>query len=292
MAHCISDAAGAQLRRLAEVYELVWATGWEARADDHLPPLLGLPTSSPALTFDGRARFGTAHWKLEALDEYAGERALAWMDDSLDESCHAWAAERAAPTLLCPPSRDIGLTEAHTEALLAWARDGYTAAWEAAGGGIPTDLFLMVVLKIPVGPLLYLVWWAFRAETLPEEAPPDVRRPPLRPLPARAEEPARSAARRPRAGRVPAAGLPAGRARRVGPRPHRHCGARCSERRGSRDKGGAGLCALALALAMLGALASNASANDPVYGVVPQDGAVPSRPEVEEMAAGGVTRSA
>ena len=33
--------------------------------------------------------------------------------------------------------------------------------------------FLMVVLKIPVGLLLYIVWWAFRAETQPEEAPPD-----------------------------------------------------------------------------------------------------------------------
>ena len=33
--------------------------------------------------------------------------------------------------------------------------------------------FLMVVLKIPVGLLLYIVWWAYRAETQPEEAPPD-----------------------------------------------------------------------------------------------------------------------
>lgn len=31
----------------------------------------------------------------------------------------------------------------------------------------------MVVLKIPVGLLLYIVWWAFRAETLPEQAPPE-----------------------------------------------------------------------------------------------------------------------
>jgi hypothetical protein len=33
--------------------------------------------------------------------------------------------------------------------------------------------FLMVILKIPVGMLLYLVWWAYRAETQPEEAPPE-----------------------------------------------------------------------------------------------------------------------
>jgi len=32
--------------------------------------------------------------------------------------------------------------------------------------------FLMVILKIPVAALLYLVWWAFRASTEPEEAPP------------------------------------------------------------------------------------------------------------------------
>ncbi len=34
-------------------------------------------------------------------------------------------------------------------------------------------VFLMVVLKIPVGLLLYIVWWAFRAETQTDEAPPE-----------------------------------------------------------------------------------------------------------------------
>jgi hypothetical protein len=33
--------------------------------------------------------------------------------------------------------------------------------------------FLMVVLKIPVALLLYLVWWAIRAEPLPDQAPPE-----------------------------------------------------------------------------------------------------------------------
>ncbi len=126
IAHCISDAAGSQLRRLADAYELIWATGWEDRANDHLPLLLGLPGELPCLHFDGRARFGTAHWKLDALEEYAGDRPLAWIDDSLDDSCHVWAAERAAPTLLVPTESDVGLTEAQTEALLAWARDDYT----------------------------------------------------------------------------------------------------------------------------------------------------------------------
>lgn len=36
-------------------------------------------------------------------------------------------------------------------------------------GWVPI-FFLAVILKIPVAALLYLVWWAFRASTEPEEA--------------------------------------------------------------------------------------------------------------------------
>jgi hypothetical protein len=127
IAHRISEAAGERLRRLGGVYELVWATGWEDRANDHLPRLLGLPEELPCLRFDGRARFGTAHWKLDAIDEYAGERPLAWIDDSLDESCHEWAAAREAPTLLVEVESHRGLEDAHVEALLAWVEDGFLA---------------------------------------------------------------------------------------------------------------------------------------------------------------------
>ena len=43
MVHCISLPAGERLRRLAEHYDLVWATGWEDKANDYLPNMLGLP---------------------------------------------------------------------------------------------------------------------------------------------------------------------------------------------------------------------------------------------------------
>jgi hypothetical protein len=122
VAHCIAEGVGPRLMRLADDFEMVWATGWEDRANDHLPHLLGLPDDLPTLTFGGRARFGTAHWKLDALDEFAQSRALAWIDDSLDESCHAWAAARSAPTLLVPTASDVGLTEAQVDAILDWAR--------------------------------------------------------------------------------------------------------------------------------------------------------------------------
>jgi hypothetical protein len=120
MVHCISLVAGSRLQRLAEVYDLVWATGWEEKANDYLPNILGLP-DLPVLNFDGAARFGSAHWKLGPLDEYGGERPLAWIDDSFDESCYEWAREREAPTLLMPTESHLGLEEVQVEALTAWA---------------------------------------------------------------------------------------------------------------------------------------------------------------------------
>ena len=121
MVHCISLVAGERLRRLAEHYELVWATGWEERANDYLPTILGLP-ELPHLSFDGAARFGSAHWKLGPLEEYGRGRAMAWVDDNFDESCYAWARARAEPTLLVQTESHLGLEEAQTEALSAWAR--------------------------------------------------------------------------------------------------------------------------------------------------------------------------
>jgi hypothetical protein len=125
MVHCISRAAGPRLRRLAEHFELVWATGWQDRANDHLPLILGLPEELPFLTFED-ARFGSSHWKLGAIGEYAAERPLAWVDDFIDEECHAWAQAREAPTLLVPTDSAKGLEEAHVETLIRWVEDGYT----------------------------------------------------------------------------------------------------------------------------------------------------------------------
>jgi HAD domain in Swiss Army Knife RNA repair proteins len=124
VAHCIPEDVGQRLVTLAESFELVWATGWEERANEHLPYLLKLPFKElPCLTFDGRAVFGSAHWKIEAVDEYAAERPAAWIDDNLGEECRAWAAGRSAPTLLVETSPSAGLTDEHVTTLLGWARD-------------------------------------------------------------------------------------------------------------------------------------------------------------------------
>ncbi|HEX8076013.1 MAG TPA: HAD domain-containing protein [Thermoleophilaceae bacterium] len=121
--HCLGHGAGERLQRLAESFELVWATGWEEKANEYLPHLLGLAGELPVLTFDGRAVFGSAHWKLGAIDEYAGDRPVAWIDDFLDDACRLWAANRDAPTLLVETESATGLTDRHVDELLAWAAD-------------------------------------------------------------------------------------------------------------------------------------------------------------------------
>jgi hypothetical protein len=119
--HCISHQAGERLIRLAETYELVWATGWEERANEHLPHLLGLAGELPTLSFDEQPQWGTAHWKLSAIEEYARERPAAWIDDNFNEACWSWASARSAPTLLVRTEPAVGITDEHVSELENWA---------------------------------------------------------------------------------------------------------------------------------------------------------------------------
>jgi len=123
VAHLLSGEAAAHLLDLMSVYDLVWCTGWEERADEHLPVLLGLPRL-PWLSFDRNPGKGNAHWKLAAIDAHCGDRPAAWLDDALDHHCEEWArarSERGAPTLLMRTEPASGLTETERDALRAWA---------------------------------------------------------------------------------------------------------------------------------------------------------------------------
>jgi hypothetical protein len=125
--HFLSASAAAHLLDLHALYQLVWASGWEERADEHLPHLLGVPGNLPFLRFErelaGAGKLGNAHWKLAAIDTYAGDRALAWIDDALDQECHDWASSRGAPTLLVQTEPEHGLTEREAQLLTRWARE-------------------------------------------------------------------------------------------------------------------------------------------------------------------------
>src|SRR5437764_7295034 len=122
IAHLLSATAGEHLRRLCEAFEPAWCTGWEEKANEYLPRALGLPQPFPHLSFSGATPAVAGHWKLHAIDEYAGpSRAVAWIDDAHDERCEAWASARGGPTLLLTTDPATGLTGRHVEELLAWA---------------------------------------------------------------------------------------------------------------------------------------------------------------------------
>jgi len=121
MPHCLAHGCGERLVRLSETFELVWATGWEERANEHLPHLLGLGREYPTLVFDFQPQWGSAHWKLSAIERYADGRPAAWIDDSFNDACRFWARHRTAPTLLVATDPAIGMTDQHVEELEAWA---------------------------------------------------------------------------------------------------------------------------------------------------------------------------
>ena len=127
-AHFIAHDVGERLRRLAPHYEMVWATGWEDRANEHLRLLLDLD-HLPVIRFGRDARFGSAHWKLGPIAEFAAERRLAWIDDSLDDECREWARARPEPTLLVETDSARGLEDEHVDLLIEWAG----RAWSPSG---------------------------------------------------------------------------------------------------------------------------------------------------------------
>lgn len=109
---------GVWLGKLAEKFDLVWATTWGATANHAIGARLGLP-DLPHIELANLPRTGTR--KLAAVAQYVGDRATAWIDDELYEDALSWAAGRAHPTLLRRPAPGVGLTEADVRSLEAFA---------------------------------------------------------------------------------------------------------------------------------------------------------------------------
>ncbi len=124
IAHFLSASAGEHLRELSAEFELVWCTGWEETANEYLPRALGLPAPLPHLEFERNPGRSNGHWKIAAIDTYAGpERPLAWVDDAHDERCTTWAdGPLRARRCWSRPSPPSGLTDGHVAR--DWARCG------------------------------------------------------------------------------------------------------------------------------------------------------------------------
>lgn len=122
IAHLVSGTAGVHLRALSERFDLAWCSGWEEKANEYLPLALGLNGKLAYVELDAPRAEPSAHWKLAAIDAFAGrQRPLAWIDDSLGPDCEAWSAVRPGRTLLLATDPAVGLTADHVAQLLAWA---------------------------------------------------------------------------------------------------------------------------------------------------------------------------
>lgn len=120
----LQSAGAALLHEAGARFDLAWCTGWEDRANDHLPRLLGTPGPLPVVYFGRNPGRGNAHWKLDAIDAFVGDRPAAWIDDALNEQCVAWAADRNArgiATLLVETAPSRGMQREHLDALIAFA---------------------------------------------------------------------------------------------------------------------------------------------------------------------------
>ena|SRR5438105_4266435 len=123
IAHFLSATARRHLGELCQWFDPAWCTGWEEKANEYLPGALGLPGPWPYLELEASAGDGSRHWKLAAIERYAGPtRPLAWIDDGHDQNCHDWAAGRPGPTLLICTDPAIGLTAEQTSRLVEWAQ--------------------------------------------------------------------------------------------------------------------------------------------------------------------------
>ena len=107
--HWLSAGAGARLSRLARTFECVWCTGWEERAEEHLPYFLGLPGGWEHLSFDRPRAQINAHWKLDAIDAFAGPTGR-WRGSTTTTTTRAGRGPRRGRRRRCwsPPTPPWG----------------------------------------------------------------------------------------------------------------------------------------------------------------------------------------
>lgn len=116
----LKPEAAELIGRLVPAFDIVWNTRWGQGANRVLVAPLGM-SELPVIDLTGVA---CRHTKLPAVREAIGGRAMAWIDDELDDEVHAWARERAAgeaPTLLVHTEGAVGITSEHVDRLLAFA---------------------------------------------------------------------------------------------------------------------------------------------------------------------------
>ncbi|MFF9865745.1 HAD domain-containing protein [Streptomyces sp. NPDC013953] len=119
----LNPAHGEELRELARLYDLVWATTWKGEANEWIGPHLGL-AELPYIDWPrmhGKAPRGT-FWKTQYILQYAAGRPFAWVDDDITVYDRDMVErEHLAAALLVHVDDRIGLTRPDFDALADWA---------------------------------------------------------------------------------------------------------------------------------------------------------------------------
>jgi hypothetical protein len=127
------------LQRLMQSFKLMWGTGWEHSANDHLLEHLGLEDPLDVLEFWGSIPgeveeklsgpiylSETATWKLPWMKQFLDKdpRPAVWIDDEILDDAFIYATERTLngkPTLFVRPDPALGFIDEHLEELEKWA---------------------------------------------------------------------------------------------------------------------------------------------------------------------------
>ncbi|MEY9848901.1 hypothetical protein ABH940_006005 [Streptacidiphilus sp. BW17] len=111
----LSPAHAVWLRELAEVYDLAWASTWEAWANHCIAPLLGLP-ELPWVACGSSA--GSPDGDFAPIVRHAAGRPFAWVDDLIPPRLLRRYAHRS-DVLLLPVEPGQGLRRGHVDRLLS-----------------------------------------------------------------------------------------------------------------------------------------------------------------------------
>ncbi|TDD83396.1 HAD domain-containing protein [Actinomadura rubrisoli] len=126
----INPEHGDWLRELADRFDLVWATTWEAHANRYIGPLLGLP-ELPHVEFSAYdARPGDPRTPLLQIPRmrkwapilrHADGRPFAWVDDVIPLTVRRQAFRYRRALRLVPVNAAEGLERRHVDGLWRWA---------------------------------------------------------------------------------------------------------------------------------------------------------------------------
>lgn len=120
----LNPAHGPMLLTLADRVELAWCTAWRENANRFIGPMIGLPELPVVPLPEGWVALTDHIWKLPGVEEYAGDRPLAWLDDEFKYADFQWAEKRTAagsPTLLVHINAAWGIEQKDVDAVAEWA---------------------------------------------------------------------------------------------------------------------------------------------------------------------------